>query len=228
MAHERADRVVEWTAVTTEDPTSAAPWGGFRHPGAAAAASVVALAASYLVAVQRPVPMWEQELTETINDLPDAVASMLYPIMQLGTLGGPVVAAGLVYAIRRDWLLSGAIVAAGVFTWFGAKGVKRVVDRGRPRAFLPEIVIREGDGSGLGFISGHSAVAAVSAVMVMGVLPVRWRWVPPLLAALVGIARVVHGVHLPADIIGGWAFGTLIGLGALGLVDVARTRQAST
>lgn len=180
---------------------------------------------SYAIAARRPVPEWELRLTERINDIPEAVATVLYPVMQLGTLAGPLIVAAGIALFRRDWLLSVATVAAGVAAWFGAKGVKRLVERDRPRTYLPEIIIREGDGTGLGFISGHSAVAATAAVMAMAALPRRWRWLPPVLAGLVGLARIVHGVHLPADVIGGWSFGILIALGTLGLVDVIRTHS---
>lgn len=199
-------------------------WGTIEHPAALAGVSVVAIAGSYAVAVQRPVPEWELRLTESINDVPEWVANVLYPIMQLGTLGGPIAVAVGIAIFKRDWLLSGATVAAGLVTWFGAKGVKRIVDRDRPLGFLPEIVVREGDGSGLGYVSGHSAVAATAAVMAASVLPGRWKLVPAALAFLVGIARIVHGVHLPADLVGGWAIGVLIGLGTLGIVDVVRRR----
>ncbi len=201
-------------------------WGGFRHPGAIAAGAGVAIAASYAVAVQRPVPSWELRLTEWINDVPEVVADALYPVMQLGTLGGPIAVAVGIPVVKRDWLLSGATVVAGLAAWFGAKGVKRIVERDRPLGFLPEIIIREGDGSGLGYVSGHSAVAATAAVMAMAALPGRWRLFPPVIAFLVGIARVVHGVHLPADLVGGWAFGVLIALATLGAVDVVRPRLA--
>ncbi len=203
-------------------------WGGFRHPAVIVVVSAVALGVSYLVAIRRPVPEWELGLTEAINGVADEIATVLYPVMQLGTLAGPVAVAAAIVITRRDWMLGIATVIAGVTTWLGAKGVKRVVDRDRPPAFLPEILIREGDGSGLGFISGHSAVAAVSAVMAMSVVPRRWRWAPPLAAMLVGVARVVHGVHLPADLVGGWAFGTLIGVATLGAVDLARERTTTT
>jgi len=74
-------------------------------------------------------------LTEWINDVPDAVATVLYPIMQAGTLGGPIIVAASIAAFKRDWLLSGAAIAAGLIAWFGAKGVKRIVERVSPRTF---------------------------------------------------------------------------------------------
>ena len=191
----------------------------FTHVGTIAGTAIGGLVLSYAVAAQDPVPSWELDLTDWINDVPDGVATLLYPVMQLGTLGGPILVAVAIGALRRDWWLSGATVVSGVVTWFAAKGIKQLVDRGRPGAYLSEITVREGDGTGLGYISGHSAVAACAAVMAMSVVPARWRPALALLAGLVGVARIVHGVHLPADVVGGWSFGTLIALGTLVVLD---------
>lgn len=193
--------------------------GSLRRPGAIAATALAGLVTSYAVAIQDPIPVWELDLTQWINDAPDMAAALLYPIMQFGTLGGPVLVAAAVGFARRDWWLSAATVLSGIITWFGAKGVKDLVDRGRPGAYLPEINIREGEGTGLGYISGHGAVAACAAVMAMTVVPPRWRLALAAVAGLVGVARIVHGVHLPADVVGGWSFGTLVALGALAVLD---------
>lgn len=208
------------TAVSNESTGARPRWGGLARPGFVAAGAGTGLVASYLIARELPVPQWELTLTEWINDVPDAVATVLYPIMQAGTLGGPIIVAASIAAFKRDWLLSGAAIAAGLIAWFGAKGVKRIVERDRPLTYLPEVAIREGDGTGLGYVSGHSAVAATAAIMAMAALPRRWRPLPAIVAVLVGVARIVHGVHLPADVVGGWSFGVLIGLGALGVVDL--------
>lgn len=210
--------------VTSTPPVSGARLGQFSSPGVVAGSALIGLAVSYAVAVQDPVPTWELRLTEWINEVPDPIASALYPVMQLGTLGGPIVVAIGIAAARRDWWLSLTTIVTGVVTWFAAKGVKRIVERDRPAAFLPEIAVREGDGTGLGYISGHSAVAAGAAVMAMVALPSRWRPVAAALAGLVGTARIVHGVHLPADVVGGWCFGILLALGGLGVLDVVETR----
>lgn len=191
----------------------------FPHVGAVVGVAVAGLGLSYAVAAQDPVPSWELDLTVRVNDVPDGVATILYPVMQLGTLGGPILVAAALGVFRRDWWLSGATIVSGVVTWFAAKGVKQLVDRGRPGAYLSEINILEGDGSGLGYISGHSAVAACAAVMAMSAVPARWRLSLAVLAVLVGLARIVHGVHLPADVVGGWSFGTLIALGSLAVLD---------
>ena len=189
--------------------------------------AIVALIASAIVAVQRPVPQWELDLTERINDVPQSWADVLYPVMQLGTFAAPLLAAAVILLLRRDLWLTGGVIVAGLVAWFGAKGVKRIVERGRPRAYIEDINIREGQGLGLGFISGHSAVAAATAVVVMAALPRRWRFVPVVLAALVGFARVVFGVHLVADVIGGWSVGVLIGIATLWVLELLRSSQPS-
>jgi undecaprenyl-diphosphatase len=195
-----------------------------RHPEAIVAVAALGLASSYAVAVQLPVPSWELQLTEWINGVPDSVGSISYPLMQFGTLAGPLLAAAAIVAFRRDLVLGAAVIVTGVVTWFGAKAVKRVVERDRPLTYLPDILVREGDGTGLGYISGHSAVAASAAMMCMVVVPRRARPAVALLAMTVGIARIVHGVHLPADVVGGWSFGVLLGLGGLAVADAVRSR----
>jgi undecaprenyl-diphosphatase len=197
-----------------------------RHPWAVATVALVALAASWIVAVQDTLPEWEKAITRWLNDAPDWVAHTMWPVMQGGTLIAPFVVALGIGLVRRDWFVAAVVAIVGVVTWFGAQGVKRIVERERPVAFLADLHVREGTGSGLGYISGHSAMAAAVAVVALTVVPRRW-W--PLLFAvvvIVGIARVVHGVHLPADVIGGWGFGTLIGLAGVSVIDRHRRRAA--
>lgn len=196
-----------------------------HHPAALAAAAVVGLVGSYLVAIRRPVPQAELDLTRTINDAPDALAHALWPVMQLGSVFGPVVVALAVLAFVRDKLLAATVFVTGIVTWFAAKGVKEIVDRGRPRAYIPDIVVREGRGTGLGYISGHSAVAAATAVVAATALPPKARPVLALVALGVGMARIVYGVHLPADVIGGWSFGILMGLGGVEISEQIRARR---
>jgi membrane-associated phospholipid phosphatase len=62
----------------------------------------------------------------------------------------------------------------------------------------------------------------------MLVVPRRARPVVILIVFLVGVARIVFGLHLPVDVIGGWAFGCLIGLVVVEVVDRLRSRTRST
>lgn len=194
----------------------------FTHPGAIAVVAAATLLVSWLVARADDLPAWELRLTRWINDVPEWVADAMYPVMQLGTPWAPVIVALAIGVLRRDWLLAAATATVGLVAWFAAKGVKEVVERGRPLRYLPDIVVREGEGTGLGFVSGHATVAAATAVMAIAALPHRWRPLAAGLAGVVGIARIVHGVHLPADVTGGWALGTLLGLAAVLVVDRLR------
>ena len=48
-------------------------------------------------------------------------------------------------------------------------------------------------------------------------LPVRIRPVAAAIAGLVGLARIAYGLHLPADVVGGWSLGVLVGVLATSL-----------
>ena len=123
----------------------------------------------------------------------------------------------MVFAITRDARRATVTFVAGLASWFLAKLVKALFQRGRPLEFLPSIDVREGAGTGLGFVSGHAAVAATCAVCVVAALPVRVRPVAAAVAVLVGLARIAYGLHLPADVVGGWSLGVLVGVAATSL-----------
>jgi undecaprenyl-diphosphatase len=192
-------------------------------------AALVALAASWFVAVQDPVPAWEVRLTRWINDAPGAVAWLLWPVMQLGSLVGPVLVAVVLVVVRRP-KRAVMVLVSGVGAWYLAKFVKSIVERGRPLAYVPGVEVREGEGTGLGYVSGHSAVAFAVAFALSPILP-RWgRWLAIGAAAAVGLARIVYGVHLPADVVGGAALGVLVATAveAIALVLGRRRAEASS
>jgi membrane-associated phospholipid phosphatase len=197
-----------------------------RHPWVVAAVALVALLGTWIVALQDDLPRWERSATRWLNDAPDWAAHAMWPIMQAGTLWCPFVVALVIGFVRRDWFVAGVVVVVGVVTWLGAQAVKQLVQRERPIAFIHDLHVREGTGSELGYLSGHSAMAAAMAVVALTVVPRRWWPVLIAVAVIVGIARIVHGVHLPADVIGGWAFGTLLGLAGVSVIDRHRRRAA--
>jgi undecaprenyl-diphosphatase len=197
-----------------------------RHPWVIAAVALVALAWTWVIAAQDGLESWERSVTRWFNDAPDWVAHAMWPVMQGGTLFCPFVVALVIGFVKRDWFVAGVVVVVGVVTWFGAQGVKQIVERERPVAFIVGLNVREGTGNGLGYLSGHAAMAAAVAVVAFTVVPRRW-W-PLMIAAvvIVGLARIVHGVHLPADVVGGWAFGTLLGLVGVSVIDWRRPHAA--
>ncbi len=76
------------------------------------------------------------------------------------------------------------------------------------------------------FPSGHAAAAAAFATGVGLEMPALAAPVG-VLAAAVGIARVVNGVHYPSDIIGGWAVGISVAMLTLRWWPLRRSEPAA-
>lgn len=151
----------------------------------------------------------ETEIFRAVNGLPQGLYTGVWPLMQYGTfITIPVLA--LVALLFRRPRLTLALALAGVGVYLLALVVKRVVERGRPDALLPDVEGREvfGEGS-LGFPSGHAAVAAALTVVAAAHLSVRWTVVALALGAVVIFGRIYVGAHLPLDVIGGAALGAV-------------------
>jgi undecaprenyl-diphosphatase len=74
-----------------------------------------------------------------------------------------------------------------------------------------------------GFPSDHATVAAAAAV-VAAIAWRRWAALFLALAAVVGLARVLAGVHLPGDVLAGWALGAAAAAAGWWLAERASSR----
>src|SRR5204863_306831 len=83
------------------------------------------------------------------------------------------------------------------------KLVKEFVQRGRPQTLLDNVHILGEPARGLGYVSGHSAVAVALATVASPYLDRRGRRIAWTLALLVCLSRVYVGAHLPLDVLGG-------------------------
>jgi undecaprenyl-diphosphatase len=139
----------------------------------------------------------------------------VWVVMQGGNVLAVGVAAVVVAATRRFWLAANLAIT-GVGVWLAARWIKDQVGRGRPVDLLPDPHLRGHHDSGLGFVSGHAAVAVAIATMIAPYLGRRARWIAVLLAFLVCVSRMYVGAHLPLDVVGGaalgWAAGSLVHL----------------
>lgn len=188
--------------------------------------ALAAVVATWVIAAPGTVPGWEERVFGGINGLPGWLFPPVWGPMQLGSVVGAVFVAATLFGFGRR-IAATTYAAAGLAGWLVARTVKEVVARERPLGVGLETVIRGVDSSGFGFISGHTTVAFAGATVIWVFFGRRWGSLAYVVAAVVGFARIYVGAHLPLDVIGGAAAGTLVaGIVTRIEVHVLRRRQA--
>lgn len=171
----------------------------------------------------------EETLFRSVNDLPDALYTLMFPFQLFGTLViGPIVA--VVAVILRRYRLATAALVVTVLKLLTERGVKAVVSRQRPGTSIGLDIEARGDVSlaGESFVSGHAVLVAGLAGVITPYLPGRWKVVPWLVVVGVMVGRVYVGAHNPLDVVCGAALGIAIAGGLNLLVSVRRSDPAVT
>lgn len=146
----------------------------------------------------------------------------------MNIVGGPWITTPLFILLPLAlWLRNRPSLAvfAGLSLWLAEAAqwlLKVAYGRPRPQLWPSDVHV-----SGLSFPSGHAtAAAALAAVMIVLVWPTRWRWLAlgagSVYAALMGLSRVVLGVHYPTDVIAGDLTALTCVFGTLGVLRVWR------
>jgi undecaprenyl-diphosphatase len=173
------------------------------------------VAATGLLAAEGGVSAIERDAFHAVNHLPQTAAPALWVVMQAGSFPAVFVTAGLALVARRP-RLAVALAAGGTATWLLAKVVKQVVDRGRPEAVLHDVVVYGPSATGLGYPSGHAAVAALILTVAAPYLTRPAKVIGWVVVGLVAFTRVYIGAHFPLDAAGGlflgWAIGSAVNL----------------
>jgi undecaprenyl-diphosphatase len=151
-----------------------------------------------------------------VNGLPDALYPPAWIIMQLGAFGAVPASAAAAWR-AGDGELAARLLLGGTGAWALAKLVKQAVRRPRPVTLLPGSRCRGREAAGLGYLSGHAAVAVALGVAALPRLGPAARALALTAVPLVGLTRLYVGAHLPLDIAGGAALG-LAAEAAAGLV----------
>lgn len=163
----------------------------------------------------------ETRVFDAVNGLDPRAHKPAWVAMQLGSLGGALATGGLV-ALGGHPRLGRRLGVVGAVAWLGSKAVKPFVGRGRPAEELARARVLGREQSGLGYPSGHAAVAVAMASVVAPHLPPKMRPMVWLGALGVGATRMYVGAHLPLDVVGGVA----LGLGTERVVRLVTTHDA--
>lgn len=103
---------------------------------------------------------------------------------------------------------------AGALGFIGEQLIGLLWFRPRPFVALTDVVkLIEKSPLEKSFPSGH-ATASFAIAFAIFLYARRWGWLLIMLAAFVGVSRVVVGVHYPSDVLGGALLGYLVALAA--------------
>ena len=182
----------------------------------------------------QPLEAVDHGAADRLNSLISGHPAALTVISDVTLLGSTLVlsiiiaAASLLLALRRRWRLAAYLVATGAGALVLDPVLKVLVGRLRPVVAHPVAYA-----PGNSFPSGHSlgSIVCYGALFLVFLPAAKGRWrtwfaiVTAALVAMIGISRILLGVHYISDVIGGWA----IGIAWLGLTTFAfeLTRRAA-
>jgi undecaprenyl-diphosphatase len=169
----------------------------------------------------------ERAVFRVLNDDLVLPYAPVWVLMQFGSVVA-VYACATAAILARRYRLTAALLLAGTAAWWLAKGVKAVIERPRPAELLTHVQLRHAPTDGLGFVSGHAAVATALAGAAWPWLGRTGRIVAVTLVVIVCVARIYVGAHLPLDVLGGVGLGLAIAAVVRFVVTPEPHRPAAT
>ncbi len=169
----------------------------------------------YLLGIKR----FEHKVLSTLNTITDYkfLRSLVLTITQLGTTTTPLLLAGLFLLKDATRPVGFLLAAAHYCTLIPVLLIKNAVARPRPYQTYSNITNGGPALKDYSFPSGHTTSAFTTATVLAHFVPAG-SLVFYGVAALVGLTRMILGVHYPTDVLIGSLIGTFIPLFLLILI----------
>ena len=204
-----------------------------QWPHRAVVVGVVLAAVTTLLAMRGAPGAVDVAVFRWFNDPPGVLGFVLRcldPLLRPASLTLLVIAALVALAVLRPegvWRLVLSAAAAASLAYVVVNVLKLVVDRGRPPAYLDDVLVHgyPVDPRGSGFPSSHTAVTVALVVGAWLWMTRPWRIAGVVTATAIGLDRMYVGAHFPLDVLGGLGIGLAAG-GIVLVVQCAR-QQAS-
>jgi glycosyltransferase 2 family protein len=161
--------------------------------------------AATLMSRELVISSFEENSFLFIYNLPDWLNPLFFIITQFGSIYVFLVLV-LLYMLKQHYHIVIRLLMTGALAYLLAGFAKGLVGRERPAELLSNIVSFDVI-QGPGFPSGHVALATALALTIGHLLPRKYHWIPVVWIVGVAVSRMSLGVHLPLDIVGGFAIG---------------------
>lgn len=138
--------------------------------------------------------------------LPDFLTPFFLLFTQFGNIYVLLLLAAI-YLIKQHYHIVLRLLMSGLLAYLLAGVAKDLVGRVRPDGLINGVIFRDYYVRGPGFPSGHTALATAMALTLNMYLPKKYQWLMPTMIVGVGMSRIYLGVHLPLDVVGGFALG---------------------
>lgn len=171
-------------------------------------ATLLALAlftAATLMSRELTISSFEENVFLFFYQLPDWLKPSFYVVTQLGSLY-MLLALAAIFAFKKRYHIVIRLLMTGALAYLLAGFAKSILGRDRPAELLSNIISFDII-QGPGFPSGHVALATALAFTIGHVMSRKYHWVPVVWIVGVAVSRMYLGVHLPLDIVGGFAIG---------------------
>jgi undecaprenyl-diphosphatase len=191
------------------------------------AAALIFTVLLVLVRLQwRPLESADHDAAARLNNLIAGQRTLVTVVRDVTLLGSTlalsvvIAAAVVLLVLRRRWWLAAYLIVTGAGALVLDPVLKVLVGRLRPVVAHPVA-----HAPGNSFPSGHAlgSLVCYGALFLVFLPAARGRWRTcfgigiAVLIALIGISRILLGVHFISDVVGGWA----IGIAWLGLTSLA-------